>query len=46
LAFSYRFRDIATYILKLCTENCGQTAAGTMVTYCAILSLIQHAFII
>jgi len=33
LAFSYRFRDIATRILKYCTENCGPTAADVdMVT--------------
>jgi len=30
---SKRFRDTATYSLKLSTENCGQTAAdGDMVT--------------
>jgi len=30
---SRRFRDMATYILKLSTENCGHTAAdGDMVT--------------
>jgi len=30
---SYRFRDLATYSLKLFTENCGQTAAdGDIVT--------------
>jgi len=29
---SHRFRDMATYSLKLSTENCGQTAAdGDMV---------------
>jgi len=26
-AISYRFRDMATYSLKLSTKNCGQTAA-------------------
>ena len=30
---SDRFRDMASYILKLSTENCGQAAAdGSMVT--------------
>jgi len=30
---SHRFRNTATYCLKPCTENCGQTAAdGAMLT--------------
>jgi len=32
-SISYRFRDMATYILKYFIENCGKTAAdGNMVT--------------